>query len=125
VERKNSLNFFLLEYLKKKPFLFLQREVELSKDGWIPMFPQPVSPPVTSDSVASSNVNGNVGRSSFVHSSVAKSTKEEDSDFVNYDYGSSEDEASVVVRPYEVPSQVPKSFMYMMLFLCVRMCVGV
>jgi hypothetical protein len=74
----------------------------MSKDGWIPMFPQPVSPPV--DTVASSNV----GRSSFVHSSVAKSTKEDESDFVNYDYGSSEDEASVVVRPYEVPSQVCK-----------------
>ena len=30
-----------------------------------------------------------------------------DDDVVSYDYGSSEDEASVVVRPYEVPNQVP------------------
>jgi hypothetical protein len=28
-------------------------------------------------------------------------------DVISYDYGSSEDEASVVVRPYEVPNQVP------------------
>ena len=82
------------------------------------MFPQPVSPPVASDTVASSNFasNGNVGRSSF----VAKSTKEEEGDFVNYDYGSSEDEASVVVRPYEVPSQVKLQFY---LYACVCVCV--
>ena len=82
------------------------------------MFPQPVSPPVASDTVASSNfaATGNVGRSSF----VAKSTKEEENDFVNYDYGSSEDEASVVVRPYEVPSQVPKTaILFMCLFVYV------
>ena len=78
-----------------------QRDVQLSKDGWRPMFPHPILPPQQQQQQQQMNYN------------VAKSTvaslnngKEEESDFVSYDYGSSDDDASVVVRPYEVPSQV-------------------
>ena len=39
-------------------------------------------------------------------SGVASLNNAKEEDFVSYDYGSSEDDASVVVRPYEVPSQV-------------------
>ena len=74
----------------------------LSKDGWVPMFPQPANPPVTNSNVASSNVFG---------PSVATTVNEED--IVSSDYGSSEDEESVVVRPYEVPNQVTPPIIFL------------
>ena len=102
-------------------------DVQLSKEGWRPMYNEPVSsqfnsnvasPQINSNvassqinfNIANSQINSNVGSSqinsnSLPISNVANNNNDND-DFVNYDYGSLEDEASVVVRPYEVPSQV-------------------
>ena len=96
------------------------RDVQLSKEGWRPMYNDPVSPFLNSN-VANSQINSNVANSQInsnpqINSNVANSQINSNSlpipavsnsdDFVSYDYGSLEDEASVVVRPYEVPSQV-------------------
>ena len=79
-----------------------QRDVQLSKDGWRPMFSHPVTPPQQQQQ-QQQQMNYNVAKSGVASLNNAK---EDENDFASYDYGSSEDDASVVVRPYEVPSQV-------------------
>jgi hypothetical protein len=78
-----------------------QRDVQLSKDGWRPMFPHPVSPPQQQQQ---QQMDYSVAKSGAASVNNAKAE-----DFVSYDYGSSDDDASVVVRPYEVPNQVNKN----------------
>lgn len=67
--------------------------VQISRDGWRPMYAQQVYPEVKS-SIANPQFDPGLADPQF------------EDDVVSYDYGSSEDEASVVVRPYEVPNQV-------------------
>ena len=64
------------------------------------MFPHPVTPPQQKQQ-QQQQMNYNAAKSGVA--------TVEESDFVSYDYGSSDDDASVVVRPYEVPSQVNKT----------------
>ena len=72
--------------------------VQMSRDGWVPLVAaQPQVDPLPE--VKPSDVSLNL--------QPVASAQGVDDDVVSYDYGSSEDEASVVVRPYEVPNQVP------------------
>ena len=66
------------------------------------MFSHPVTPPQQQQQ-QQQQMNYNVAKSGVASLNNAK---EDENDFASYDYGSSEDDASVVVRPYEVPSQV-------------------
>ena len=76
---------------------YSQSSVQMSRDGWVPLVAaQPEVEPLPE--VKPSDVNLNL--------QPVVLSQGVDDDVVSYDYGSSEDEASVVVRPYDVPNQV-------------------
>jgi hypothetical protein len=79
------------EYANSDPSIL--SHVQISRDGWRPMY---ISDPEVNFPAATTTTTTTTTTSGYTF----------DEDVVNYDYGSLEDEAEVVVRPFEVQSQV-------------------